>query len=329
MPPETPKVTTKEENFFHEWKKNLNICLGRRSFPKDSCHLLQCPFDIRLEQLGKKQTQHPYLFWSQDSVVDFTSTRFLKFIKMSKGKHTTYEKALPLAKSFRTGNRNKKGEENTLSFLYEKPGDVTICPPDGALVDSVGKDRKYPVSLSEDLRDYLRFRPNPHLQQVLTPLGKKGIVAFHTDNQYSNLASIPYGKFQRFFLAPSPIKALVRVSHTLRSLANGDPKRTQRVTENLEKRFCEELSQFTKRIINEIENTLEYSYYSNIEQNSINFANYALPNISLGNGYLSLSLCAELINGYKFQTSALSLQMECPPDRHEDELKNVWKELSK
>lgn len=326
---ETPKLTPNEEKFFLDWKNNLKELLNKGGIPEEKCHLLQSPFDIRLDQLGRKQTQHPYFFWSQDSVVDFTNTRFLKFIKMSKGKHTTYEKALPLAKSFRTNSRNRKGEENALSFLYEKPGDVTICPPDGALVDSVGKDRKYPVSLSEDLRDYLRFKPNPHLQQILTPLGKKGIVAFHTNNQYCALESITTGKFQRFFLAPNPIKSLVRVSHTLRSLSNGDPKQIQKVTRRLEKRFSKELSLFGKRIIEEIDTTLEYSYYSNIEQNSLRFSNYALPGLDLGDGYINLSLCAELINGYRFQTSSLSIQIECPPDKHENELQNVWKELSK
>lgn len=329
MATEIPKLNATEENFFQNWKKDLNEALKKKTFPQEKCHLLQCPFDIRLEQLGKKQAQHPYFFWSQDSVVDFTNTRFLKFIKMSKGKHTTYEKALPLIKSFRTGARNKKGEEATLSFLFEKPGDVTICPPDGALVDSVGKDRKYPVSLSEDLRDYLRFRPNPQLQQVLSPLGKKGIVAFHTENQYCDLSTIPYGKFQRFFLAPNPIKALVRVAHTLKSMCNADPKGVLKATQRLQKRFSEELSHFAKRIESDINNTLEYSYYSNIEQNSNSFANYSLPSLELGNGYVNISMCADLINGYRFQTSALSLQIECPPDRHEEEIQNIWKELTK
>jgi hypothetical protein len=329
MPSETPKITAAEEKFFQSWKKDLSDCLKKKTFPEEKCHLLQSPFDVRLEQIGKKQAQHPYFFWSPDSVVDFTNTRFLKFIKMSKGKHSTYEKALPLVKSFRTGCRNKKGEENTLTILFEKPGDVTICPPDGALVDSVGRDRKYPVSLSEDLRDYLRFKPNPHLQQILSPLGKKGLVAFHTENQYCDLTTIPYGKFQRFFLAPDPVKAIVRVVHTLKSLCNGDPKQTQKATERLKKKLSEELSHFGKRIVDEIENTLEYSYYSNIEQNSVNFSNYSLPNINLGNGYLNINLCADLINGYRFQTSALSLELECPPDRHEEEVNNVWKELTK
>lgn len=329
MATETPKLTTEEEKFFQEWKKSLNTSLKNKQFPEEKCHLLQNPFDIRLEQLSKKHIQHPYHFWSQDSVVDFTNTRFLKFLKMSKGKHSSYEKALPLIKSFRTGSRNKKGEENTLSFLFEKPGDVTICPPDGALVDSVGKDRKYPVSLSEDLRDYLRFRPNPHLQQILSPLGKKGIVAFHTGNQYCGPDSITYGKFQRFFLAPTPVRALVRVAHTLKTLCNADPKHVEKATKRLQKKFSEELSCFGKKIIYDIDNTLEYSYYSNIEQNSSNFTNYTLPRMDLGNGYASISLCAELINGYRFQTSALSLQIDCPPDRHEEELQNIWKELTK
>lgn len=329
MANELPKPNSKEEKFFLSWKDELGSCLKKKAFPVEKCHLLQSPFDIRLEQIGRRHIQHPYFFWSTDSVVDFTNTRFLKFIKMSKGKHTTYEKALPLIKSFRTGSRNKKGEENTLSFIFEKPGDVTICPPEGALVDSVGKDRKYPVSLSEELRDYLRFKPNPHLQQILSPLGKKGIVAFHTENQYNNLASIPYGKFQRFFLAPTPIKALVRVAHTLRALSNGDPKRISKVSENIEKKFCEELSHFAKRISNEIENTLEYSYSANIEQNCMSFSNYALPRIDLGHGYCSLNVCAELVNGYRFQTSAVSLEIECPPDKHEAELQEIWKELSK
>jgi hypothetical protein len=329
MPTEAPKFKKEEEQVFLDWKKSLQNLTNKKTFPEDKCHLLQSPFDIRLEQLGKRHSQHPYFFWSSDSVVDFTNTRFLKFIRMSKGKHTTYEKALPLAKSYRTGIRNKRGEENTLSFLYEKQGDVTICPPEGSLVDSVGKERKYPVSLSEELRDYLRFKPNPHLQQILSPMGKKGIVAFHTANQYCELSTIPYGKFQRFFLAPSPLKGLVRIAHTLRYLSNGDPKGVQKVSKNLEKIFCEVLSHFSKRIISEIGNTLEYSYYSNIEQSSINFSNYSLPRVDLGSGYASISLCADLVNGYRFETSALSLDIECPPDRHEEEMQNIWKELSK
>jgi hypothetical protein len=248
---------------------------------------------------------------------------------MSKGKHSMHEKALPLIKSYREGSRNKKGEENTLSFLYEKPGDVTICPPEGSLVDSVGKDRKYPVSLSEDLRDYLRFKPNQHLQQVLTPLGKKGIVAFHTQNQYCNPEMVSYGKFQRFFLAPTPVKALVRVAHTLRAFCVGDPKQVKKASEKLEKKFSEELLHFGKRVLNDIDTTLEYSYLSNLEQGSLQFSNYALPNINLGNGYLNITLCADLVNGYRFQTSALSLHLECAPDRHEEELRDVWADLTK
>jgi hypothetical protein len=326
---EIPKLSSSEEEIFRNWNKELKKASSEKHFPIDKCHLLQCPFSVRIEMLGKKSGHHPYYFWSQDSIVDFTNTRFLKFIKMSKNKNTTCEKALPLVKSFRTGQRNKKGEENTLSFLYERPGDTTICPPSGALVDSIGKDRKYPVSLSEDLRDYLRFKPNPHLQQILSPLGKKGLIAFHTNNQYCPLDSVVYGKFQRFFVAPTPINALVRIAHTLRGISNGDPKLVQTVYKNLKLQFQESMSTFAKKIIRDIEDTLEYSYYSNIEQNSLNFACYSLPHIYLGNGYSSISMCADLINGYRFQTSALSFQIECAPDRHEDELQNIWKHLTK
>jgi len=319
----------KDEEIFAKWKTELQTALKSKTFPEEKTHLLQCPYTLRLKQLKVETKHEPFLYWGKESVVDFGNSRFLKMTRITKSHQPNLEKALPLVRSYRDGNHNKKGEENCLTFLYEKPGDATICPQEGAVVDSRGTFMKYPSVLSEEARDFLRFKVTNHLQQVLTPLGKKGLLAFHTHHQYCDLNTINGGGFQRFFIGPTPDKTLIRIAHTLCKLAEADPKTINKAHENLRSLYLKSLRELGEKIVREIGNTVETSYMENLDRNARNFSTYGLPYIDLNQGNVDLELCADLNEGYRYQTCAISLKIETDPELFHKKMTDTWKILTK
>ncbi len=319
----------KNEEFFLEWKKSLEKLLKAKSYPSDKTHLLQCPFSFRLKQLKKEVKHEPFIFWGKESVVDFGSNRFLKMQRITKSHHPNLEKALPIVRSYRDGHNNKRGEENALTFLYEKSGDSTICPPEGAVVDFRGTISKYPSVLSEEARDFLRFKVVHNLQQVLTPMGKKGLIAFHTQNQYCSLESINRSTFQRFFIGPTPQDALVRMAHTLCKLANADPKTIKKGLSSLQSLYFQNLRELGQKVLRDIEVCMETSYVENLYRNAQQFAIYGLPYINIGEGRVFFELCSDLNEGYRYQTCALSLRIETDNEYFDSTTADCWKTLTK
>lgn len=326
---ESPKGT--EEEFFAKWRKDLEANLKTSTFPEEKTHLLQCPYTVRLNQLKTAVKHEPFLFWGKEAVVDFGTSRFMKMVRVTKSHQPNLEKALPIVKTYRDGNNNKKGEENCLSFLYEKPGDATICPQEGAVVDSRGTYMKYPSVLSEEARDFLRFKVSNNLQQLITPLGKKGLVAFHTQNQYCALDNLGSGSFQRFFIGPSPESSLVRVAHTLSKLAGADPKTIGAGLKKIKSLYLTSLKEFGQKILRDIDNCIETSYIENLDRSAKQFATYSLPNLGLNKGgrSISLELCANLNEGYRYQTSAISLKIDTDQNYFHNLITNTWKTLTK
>jgi hypothetical protein len=318
-----------DEKFFTEWEKNLENSLKSELFPLEKTNLLQCPYSFRLRQLNTEVKHEPYLFWEKEAIVDFGNNRFLKMVRITKSHQPNLEKALPIIKTYRDGNNNKKGEENSLTFLYEKPGDANICPPEGAVVDSRGTFMKYPSVLSEEARDFLRFKVANGLQQVLSPLGKKGLIAFHTHNQYCSIDSVNYGSFQRFFIGPTPDKTLIRIAHTISKLAGADPKTIGRGHKALTELYLKSLKELGKKVLRDINNTVETSYQENLDRNARHFSNYNLPYIDLNRGMVTLELCADLNNGYRYQTSAVSLKIDTDPTTFQKTMSETWKILTK
>jgi hypothetical protein len=323
------QLSIEQEEFFESWKKDLKKTLQGSVYPEDKTHLLQCPYTFRLNQLNAKVKHEPFVFWGKEAVVDFGDSRFLKMVRITKSHHPNLEKALPIVKSYRDGGHNKKGEENCLTFLYEKPGDTNICPQEGAVVDSRGTFMKYPSVLSEEARDVLRFRITNNLQQVLTPLGKKGLIAFHTNQQYCNLSDLNGNGFQRFFIGPTPNKSVIRIAHTLSRLSGSDPKTIAKGHEKIKKLYLESLRQFGQKILRDITNATETSYMENLETSARNFSNYGLPYIDLNKGQATLELCSDLINGYRYQTSSISLKIESNQDSFHNLITDTWKNLTK
>jgi hypothetical protein len=326
---ESPKG--EDEVFFANWKKDLEASLKGKSFPEEKTNLLQCPYTVRLNQLKNSVKHEPFLFWGKEAVVDFGTSRFLKMVRVTKSHQPNLEKALPIVKTYRDGNNNKKGEENCLSFLYEKPGDANICPQEGAVVDSRGTYMKYPSVLSEEARDFLRFRVSNNLQQLITPLGKKGLVAFHTQNQYCSLDNLGNGSFQRFFIGPSPENSLIRIAHTLSKLAGADPKTIGAGLKRIKSLYLTSLKEFGQKILRDINNCIETSYIENLDRSAKQFSSYGLPylDLSKGGGSISLELCSDLNEGYRYQTSAISLKIDTEQDYFHNQVTETWKSLTK
>jgi len=317
MRTEIKKPTQEEQAFFENWRKELEKALrGKKPFPTDKTHLLQCPATVRLTQHGFRPELPLFHFWGAENIVSFRNTQYFKLIKVTKRSESNIEKPLPIIRSYRHGGANKKGEQ-ALTFLYEKPSDKRLCNVHGNLVDHGNHAHYYyPLVLSEDAQDTLRFKTTPQLQQQLTPLGKKGLLAFHTPQQYNSLENTLTGKFQRFFIGTTPESGIVRAAHTLRKLAKADPKTVKIGIDTLLTRFQTSLKDFAAVILGDFDDALEYGFVENLRHQAEDFAR-SLPSLNLGDDTV-LQLCPERTNGYTYQTCAVSLQAGKDPAPKKD-----------
>jgi hypothetical protein len=321
------KVTKEHQEAFEAWKKALTLANKGAAFPWDKMHLIHCPFSLRLEQLGKKAEIHPFTYWGESCVASFGNARYMRMGRAKRG-DGTQEKALPLVRSYSAGNVPcKKAEENTLTIFFEKPSEAVICPPKGAIAEARGL-AKYPVSLGEEMVEYMRLRPTATHQHILTPLGRKGLVAFHTGHQYCPVENLPRGKFQRFFLGPDVKSTCVRIAHTLRKLAEADPKTTQNGIEAIQKRLAAALKTTAHTVLYWLEPVLHYDQEENLIQQAKTFQRGLGCRVVLG-PEIFMNLCPDRVWGARPDTFALSLEVGCTPEKYEGAIKTCWKGLSK
>jgi hypothetical protein len=304
MTQDLPNPTQSLKDTFNDWHEELSQAVCPEAFPLNKRNLLQCPASIRLRSHGFDPDSEPFKFWGNEGIVNFKKTRFLKMNKVTKSNHV--EKPLPLVRSYSDGNYSNKGEEFALTFLYEKSGGERIVSPEGEIVDNGGIYSRRPTILAEDAYDSGKFRSNPSIQQNIKPLGKKGMISFHTGMQYCNLSEIPTGIFQRFFISPSPEASITRAIHTLRKLAGSDPKSIPEANRKAQYLYSLSLRDFGITIRDSIENVLEMGFTDNVKNQAEEIISSA-PDFVLGN--IRISLCPELVYGYTYQGSAISIKL--------------------
>jgi hypothetical protein len=327
------KLTPEQNKEFDSWEKELTTAVKTKGgFPLEKSHLLQHPACIRLGMLGKSLDSHPFSFWSEGSVINFKGTKYLRMKKLNK--KTVNEKPLPILRSYRDsqGHDTKKGEIHSFTLLFEKPNEHRVCSKE-CVVDWTGSTYfATPVILSDE-GDIAKFRGNSISQQNLTPLGKKGVIAFHTKQQYSILdeAAMGYGiqeEFQRFFMAPTPESAVVRAAHTIRKLAGADPKTTNKGAEGLVELFRKKLTNLGQSFLHNTNYVKETEFVNNLKTTIQGFSNEPVLTIDLDEEETAkVSLCADLANGYTYQSCAVSLRFH--HQLTQDEIQKIWQNLIK
>jgi len=327
----SPKI--KEE--FTQWNKKLEEAI-KKGITEENSHLLQCPSRVLLEMHGKNiEIPHPYQVWQDSSVITYKGTKYLKILRI-KGKNensTTLDHPIGIIKSYRDSSqrRSKKTlEENSLTMLNEPPSQHRCISKKGNIVTKlIGR----PV-ISPDDEPPSQENMKGNQQQYLTPLGKKGLVAFHTGHQYCSLNIPIIGEFQRFFIGNNPYSALQRAIHTLGKLANADSNNLQQATTKITGMFNLSLKALAKNIQNSIETCIDDYLDPQDHVHLVAAFGVMLPQISLANSghKINLSLCEDKAYGYTFQSSAISLKTNHPnPTAHDNEVcfKSIWASLQK
>lgn len=326
------EITKKEKEVLETWKRDLEKEIkNQTTIPFEKRHLLQCPYRFRLSYHNQSPTDAPFSFWDSSCLIEYKGVKYLQMLAATrfgiKG-----SRPLPLLRVYRdTLPKRFKGEENALALMFEQPDadrliskqGNTVRPRDGAL-------KKVPVILTEDAENLSRSKQPPQYQQELTPLGKKGVVAFHTGWQYgTTVGAASQGTFQRFFLGPNPESCLVRAAHTLRELAEGDPKSIEKVSKNLRSHYEKVLHGFAGQLLRAIDVSQDHSFISGLQRQATNLIS-SFPKVFFPCG--SLKLVPDLAHGYTYQTSAISLQMgnsNYDPSYNEKAFQDLWGQLSK
>ncbi len=318
------------ETTLSQWRENLKQAL-KDGINENNAHLLQCPSQVLLDLAQEKTEQpHPFRVWEQSCLIEFKGVKYLKLLKTS-GKRGPTEKPLAILRSYNdcSNRRSKKLEENCLTLLLERPSQHNLIAKRGNVV---GKFLGRP-SIQSDQEPPPIATLRGGQQEFLTPLGKRGIVAFHTGHQYCSLSQPLHGEFQRFFLGPHPHSAVIRAAHTLGRLAEAEPKSIAETSQKLLKRFNDNLKRLGEEILYRLEHTI-YDY--SLEMHACQARSFGghLPTTTLSKGphRLLLSLCADKTQPYTFQRCAVSLRTDNPntdSNFNKEGFLEIWKSLQK
>lgn len=324
------KKTKNIEAVFSQWKNNLKAAL-KGGINENNAHLLQCPSQVLMDLAQEKAAQpHPFRVWESSCVIEFKGVKYLKLLKTS-GKRGPIEKPLAILRSYSdcTHRRTKKLEENCLTLLLERPSQHNLVAKRGNVV---GKSLGRPAIQSDQEPAPLHTLRGSQ-QEFLTPLGKRGIIAFHTGHQYCTLSQPLHGDFQRFFLGPNPHSAIIRATHTLGRLAEAEPKSIAETSQTLLQKFNDTLKGLGEQILYHLEDRL-YDYSLEMHASEARSFGSRLPSMTLRKGAhrLLLTLCPDKTQPYTFQRCALSLRTDNPNTDsafNKEGFLEIWKSLQK
>jgi hypothetical protein len=319
-----------EEEIFERWKNTIKQTLQQGKIGLEHIHLLQNPYTLRRHNQHINYQLNPYKKIDPDTLNKINGQMYLNIPNKE-----TFN-ALPILRIYRFPKaESKDGEAHTLTLLYNKKKgnekETALAVTSQFCIDVrklIGRDTvllEYNPSGSQS--------KGPCYMDKLTPLGKKGILALHSTQQYNEPSFTENESWGRCIFSHNFKHNFIKVAYTLQKLAKGDPKDVELAEKELIKHFEIGLKSLLQELLTQLENpNCEFYKTWNPTQLSkleASFNEHKLPLIHSNLG-VEIRMLPEITSGFNPHNAALFLYFESKAlEKNNEVAQEIWTNITK